>query len=110
METYPAEPERSGVDMEEHGPSTKSFTTYPIDNIDMVDSSVRILDGNGKLSAVGRVEMKENGEWGTLCAADFEDSAAKLICVKLGYIDGKVLNPEGSAGEDFCSSYKGEDF
>jgi len=43
------------------GNSMKSFTTFRIDNIDLVVSDLRILNSEGELSSEGRVEVRNNG-------------------------------------------------
>jgi len=46
----------------------KSFTTFKVDNVDFVSSDIRIVNHEGQLSAVGRVEFRINGVWGTVCS------------------------------------------
>ena len=33
----------------------------------------------------GRVEVKRNGEWGTICNSGFDEIGASVICRSLGY-------------------------
>jgi hypothetical protein len=56
--------------------------------------------------------MRNDGLWGSTCVTGFEDSAAKMICIQLGFLDGKILNPpDNTQGTDgFCANYKGEDY
>ena len=92
------------------GSSKKSYTIAKIENVDMISGNVRILDSNGKLSFKGRVEIKSNGVWGTICATGLMPSAAKLICKEIGYYGGKFLNPNEREGRKFCSNYEGLDY
>ncbi|XP_040269003.1 macrophage receptor MARCO [Bufo bufo] len=48
-------------------------------------SIVRIVGGNK-----GRVEVKRNGEWGTICDDSWDMNDGKVICRMLGY--SKVLS------------------
>ena len=45
---------------------------------------------NGSDTA-GRVEVKINNEWGTICGNDFTKNEAVVICGQLGYFDGVAL-------------------
>ena len=45
---------------------------------------------NGSDTA-GRVEIKINNEWGTICGNDFTKNEAVVICGQLGYFDGVAL-------------------
>ena len=44
----------------------------------------------------GRVEVKMNGEWGTVCDTGFEEKAGNIVCRNLGY--GTVKRIAGRAG------------
>jgi len=64
---YPAAKETYGIKIVEHAESAKSFYTFKIDNIDMAMKDIRIVDDKGKISHKGRVEMRLNGRWGSIC-------------------------------------------
>ncbi len=57
-----------GIEVKEHAVSKKSFITHRIDNIDMMDSDIRIIDADGKTSSRGRLEFRQNAVWGTISA------------------------------------------
>ena len=46
-------------------------------------SDVRLVDGDG--SYRGRLEIKNTGEWGTVCNRNFNNAAANVVCRQLGY-------------------------
>ena len=76
----------------------------------MIAKDVRIIDNDGKTSYRGRVEIRNEGIWGTICAQGLDDSAAKIICKQIGYKEGKFLNPQESKGKNFCSNYEGVNY
>jgi len=69
-----------GLAPKSFGVSKKSFTTFKIDNIDFCTSDLRIIDSNGEISNEGRVEMRNNGLWGSVCAKNMNSYAARVIC------------------------------
>lgn len=76
----------------------------------MIAKDVRIIDYDGKTSYRGRVEVRNEGIWGTICAQGLDNSAAKIICKQIGYKEGKFLNPHESKGKNFCSNYEGVNY
>ncbi len=74
----------------------------------MIAKDVRILDSEGKTSYRGRLEVRNDGVWGTVCAASLDNSAAKVVCKYIGYKEGKFLNPSETKGKCFCSNYEGD--
>jgi hypothetical protein len=50
------------------GATMKSYVVSKVDNIDLVEKDFRILDHSGKLSNEGRLEIRLDGKWGTICA------------------------------------------
>jgi len=87
--------------------SKKSFTVTKVDNLDNLDSDVRILDGDGKISNKGRLEIRSNGEWGTVCATGLSSVSANVICKQIGFNGGTFLNPNEKVGRGFCANYEG---
>ena len=76
----------------------------------MISQDVRILDSEGKSSFKGRVDIRYQGMWGTVCAVGLDDSAARIICKQIGYKEGKFLNPEETKGRGFCGNYEGVNY
>ena len=57
----------------------------------------RLVNGTSSLS--GRVEMRIDGEWGTVCGSSkFDDNAADVLCRQLKYTTGRALK-NGFFGE-----------
>ena len=50
----------------------------------------------GAVPWIGRVEIKMNGEWGTVCDTGFDAREGNIICRNLGY--GTVKYIAGRAG------------
>eukprot|EP00340_Litonotus_pictus_P002490 CAMPEP_0170519088 /NCGR_PEP_ID=MMETSP0209-20121228/4623_1 /TAXON_ID=665100 ORGANISM="Litonotus pictus, Strain P1" /NCGR_SAMPLE_ID=MMETSP0209 /ASSEMBLY_ACC=CAM_ASM_000301 /LENGTH=1885 /DNA_ID=CAMNT_0010804883 /DNA_START=79 /DNA_END=5736 /DNA_ORIENTATION=- len=88
----------------------KSYTVAKVDNIDMVEKDVRIVDEKGNITNEGRVEFRMQGYWGTLCFKGINDQAAVRICKDLDYNFGVWKNPTEVPSNDFCRSFKGEDY
>jgi hypothetical protein len=93
------------------GVSKKSFSLSKVDNVDMIEKDIRILNDKGHLSSEGRLEMRIEGQWGTICAKRNNIESARRICKDLGYKDGKWAYPLDSIekAKDFCRKYKGHD-
>ena len=47
-----------GVNVKNYENSKKSFITMKIDNIDMIESNLRIVDYKGQFSSFGRAEIR----------------------------------------------------
>ena len=81
----------------------KSYIVARIDNPDLVEKDIRILDHDGKLNNEGRLEVRVNGQWKTICHKRLTLASARLICQELGYNDGR-WNEDSD-----CDSFRGED-
>ena len=90
------------------GKPKKSYTVSKVDNVDLIEKDMRILDGNGKISNEGRLEIRINGKWGTICNKDNSQTSAKIICKELGYNDGKF--PARNFEKGFCKNFIGKNF
>ena len=55
---------------------------------DCQDGEVRLQDGTD--SSNGRVELCQNGIWGSVCSSQWDDTDASVVCRELGY------DPQGS--------------
>lgn len=53
---------------------------------------------NGENNHEGRLEIKHNGLWGTICDDDFNEDAAKVVCKKLGYSGRSIVKKESFFG------------
>jgi hypothetical protein len=85
------------------GHSNKSYVLSKVDNIDLVEKDIRILDDKGNNSNAGRLEVRLNGRWGTICRLRNNEESSKRICLDLGFQDGHWI-------KDDCLTYKGKDF
>jgi len=99
-----------GIPVLGFGASKKSYTIAKVDNVDMIAKDVRILDSDGKSTFRGRLEIRNEGIWGTVCAKGLSDKAALVICKEIGYLEGKFLNPPPDKGRKFCSNYQGYNY
>jgi hypothetical protein len=62
-------------------------------------STIR-LDASGNGVDTGRIEVKVNGIWGTVCDDRFTNNGAMVACKAMGFADGGVMHPAWS-GPDF---------
>lgn len=83
---------------------TFSYFLYQSDSIDNINKEVRVVDAYGKLSAVGRLELRREGVWGAVCSkgdlGGFNQAAARQACQEIGFIHGIYL-------DDGCNNVKG---
>lgn len=47
------------------------------------DKNIRLVDGDNCLE--GRIEVYDNGEWGTVCSIGFYSMEAMVTCKSLGF-------------------------
>jgi hypothetical protein len=110
LPTYTGGIKMFNIPIQGYGPSKRSYSIAKIDNIDMIANDVRIIDSEGRTTYRGRLEIRSQGVWGTICAASLDNSAAKIICKQIGYKEGKFLNPHENKGRGFCSNYEGVNY
>ncbi|CAG9833034.1 unnamed protein product [Diabrotica balteata] len=55
----------------------------------------------GTYPGEGRVEIKHNGIWGTICDDDFNEDAAKVVCKSLGYKGKSFVKKDAFFGAGF---------
>jgi len=71
--------------------SKLSFITTRVDSLDMVASNVRIVDDMGQTATSGRLEVRQKGDWKTVCAnsagnsnnTQLFDKVASVACAEL---------------------------
>lgn len=112
LNDYQKAPNYADLEIRAHKVSKRSFFTYKVDNVDFMESDMRILDNKGFPSAVGRLEFRKNGIWGSVCSKKMTQSAAQRVCRQLKYQDGtlKSLSVDSTGDNHFCRSFKGDDF
>ncbi len=61
----------------------------------MCDSPLQVRLSDGESLTSGRVEVRHNGVWGTVCDDHFGVAEARVFCRMLGFGDGAA--PDGGA-------------
>ncbi|BAM41751.1 uncharacterized protein TOT_040000133 [Theileria orientalis strain Shintoku] len=80
-----------------------------LESIDNIDKTVRLVDGFGKLTSFGRLEVFRNGRWGTVCTKGkrsmFNNQSAKLVCNNLGFKYGIYIKENCSSinNQNLCA-------
>ena len=68
-----------------------------------MDNNGNIVNTSANFTVAGRVEIRKNGIWGTICNDNLHtdlysvtqtvnDNVAKVVCRHLGYSGGKLLS------------------
>ena len=99
-----------GVTVKNYENAKKSFVTMKIDNVDMIESNLRILDFKGQLSSFGLVEFRVKGVWGSINAKGTNKNAVKNICKQMGYLTGNKVNGDTASQLMVCENYQGNDY
>lgn len=63
------------------------------------DGSVSSGNNSDISSIAGRLEVCYGGQWGGVCAIDFNDYEASIACRQLGYTFGRAIPSEPEQGE-----------
>ena len=58
--------------------------------------TVRLVGGSNTLE--GRLELRHNGVWGTVCDDGFNDAAAKVVCnmLNFGYVNAQFCSDDSN--------------
>ena len=112
--SYTGNTSKYGIHISSYAKSKRSYTLSKIDNVDLIESDVRILNDEGMLSNEGRIEMRLNGKWSTICEVNtlYGDTTADVACKQLGYDKGYVLNESNgdNYSANYCSNYNGNNY
>ena len=73
------------------------MSAWPHSTGDKDSVIVRLVDGRD--SSEGRVEIKVNGTWGTICDHHFSLYDAQVICRVLGYDGAERVNQSNGFGD-----------
>jgi hypothetical protein len=113
LKTYSAYSMRMfGIDVRSHDQaSMTSFVTSKVDNVDMVERNIRILNAKGEISSRGRLELRLNGVWGTICITGNDNFSAVAACKSMGYRFGRWGNYVNSRNQQtmgYCKNFMSE--
>lgn len=105
QKSYDMYPPVDGVVIGQAEEAAWSFSTLKVNNVDFSKSDVRILDSQGDPSAIGRVEFRVGGRWGTVSKVGTNKDFARQVCRTLLYEDGVIENMDSK-----CSVYNDKNF
>lgn len=74
----------------------------------MIESDVRILNQEGRISNKGRVEFRMNSIWGSVSARGMNSNAVKAICQLFEFNDGVLLNFHKKDSIEICKDLDGK--
>lgn len=69
-------------------------------NFDLISGDLRLVSNTGfsEGSNSGRLEIFNDGEWGTVCDDSFGSNDARVACRQLGFSDYSIYGSVGSLG------------
>ena len=84
LHTYTGSPLIAGQLAAEDGADIagEAMIMYAQDSIDQIEGNVRLVDEDGYLAAEGRVELRTDKGWGTVCGLN--QAAADKLCQEMG--------------------------
>ena len=63
-----------------------------------VGGGLRLVSSTSRFSSSGRVEVFNNGQFGTVCETFFDQTDANVACRQLGYANATNYGTVGSLG------------
>ena len=90
-----AETSYSNAAEKQEEPCSSLFSGGPVPDADgkLIDCGVRLVAGThgsniGDGINSGRVEVKHNGVWGSVCSTNWDDTDADVLCKSIGFVGG----------------------
>eukprot|EP00397_Hematodinium_sp_SG-2012_P032147 GEMP01034199.1.p2 GENE.GEMP01034199.1~~GEMP01034199.1.p2 ORF type:complete len:257 (+),score=44.09 GEMP01034199.1:144-914(+) len=80
----------------------EAFHLYSPDSIDHISSDIRLVDKNGFLGSKGRLELRTDQGWGSVCGINH--FGAEAVCRQLGYENGFALPFANCQKEHNCGA------
>ena len=69
-----------------------------------IDKTIRLVDDKAAASSTGQGRLEiYMGKWGSICNYDFDNQAAKVACLQMGYDNGKIIGNQDE--KDVCTNF-----